>query len=206
MERLYSNLSLKLLALAFAVLFWLLASNREVAETTVRVSLKLIPTGDYTVISYEPRKVELTVEGFRKEILSLKEKKQVQFLLPKELKNGVNPVTLRKDSFLLPNQSLRIRRVEPKTIKVNVELLSKKLVKVVPQVELPPNATVKTDPNYVVMLLPEEIKEVIDRVKTEKIDASGVKPPADFYLKRQSNYKVFVKEVKVEIRERRKEK
>jgi len=206
MERLYSNLSLKLLALAFAVLFWLLASNREVAETTVRVSLKLIPTGDYTVISYEPRKVELTVEGFRKEILSLKEKKQVQFLLPKELKNGVNPVTLRKDSFLLPNQSLRIRRVEPKTIKVNVELLSKKLVKVVPQVELPPNATVKTDPNYVVMLLPEEIKEVIDRVKTEKIDASGVKPPADFYLKLQSNYKVFPKEVKVEIRERRKEK
>jgi hypothetical protein len=206
MKRLYSNLSLKLLALAFAVLFWLLASNREVAETTVRVSLKLIPTGDYTVISYEPRKVELTVEGFRKEILSLKEKKQVQFLLPKELKNGVNPVTLRKDSFLLPNQSLRIRRVEPKTIKVNVELLSKKLVKVVPQVELPPNATVKTDPNYVVMLLPEEIKEVIDRVKTEKIDASGVKPPADFYLKLQSNYKVFPKEVKVEIRERRKEK
>ncbi|ADU96858.1 YbbR-like domain-containing protein [Thermovibrio ammonificans] len=205
MKRLYSvlfsNLHLKVLAFAFAVLFWLLATNKEVAETQLELKVRPIATGDYTVVSYRPKTVTLLVEGYRKELLALKEKKEVEVKLPKELKSGVNVIEVNRNNLQLPVPSVKVKTVQPKEIKVTIELLAKKLVRVEPGFKVKKGWRVEFDPNYVTVFVPEEIKEVIDSVQTEGVSLAGVKPPASFVLRLDTPFKVFPGQVKVTLKE-----
>ena len=195
------NWHYKLLALLFAVLLWFIAASKEVSEAEVDVKLNLVPTGNYKVEDFFPKKVKLTVEGYRKTILSLKERGYVDYKLPEYLnvENGTAVVKLKKDRFDVPS-SVKVKSVFPDTVRVKVERLVEKAVPVHLNVYgLPEGAKVRVVPNYVVVLVPEKEKNRLKWVETERVDLSGVKGTAEIYLKLLCRYKVEPDTVKLII-------
>jgi len=209
MKKLYNlitnNFQYKLLAVVFSILLWFLATNKEIVDTTITVNYKPVPKGNYKVVDYSPRKITLRIEGYRKDILSLEGLKEVKLILPPNIEgSGWKTIRIRKDNIQLPVESVKLKKVSPKMIKVKIEKLYRKIVPVVLNAEdIPKGAKVKIDPNYAVVLLPEDKKDFVFEVKTERIDLKGVKLPATFVLKLKTVYSVEPKEVKITLEEKR---
>ena len=207
MKRVYSliteNIHYKLLAIVFALLLWFLATNKEIAETVLTVKYTPVPGGDYEIVDYSPKKLKLKVEGYRRDILQLKEEGRVKVVLPGELprENGWVLLKLRREFIKLP-VSVKVKGVEPKKVRIKVEKLVRKAVPVEPQLSGVKSGTkVVVIPNYAVISLPEELSEAEISVKTETVDVSGVKLPAEIEVKLKSNYRVEPKTVKIILEE-----
>lgn len=183
-ELFLKNLHLKVLSLIFALLFWFLATNREIAETTVRLKIEPVATGNYRIIDYRPKEFTFVVEGYRRELSRLKEREKIRFRLPQELgtEKGWVKVRLRKEEFHF-GASVRVKKISPPFIEVKVEKLIRVAVPVVADFKnLPPGALVELHPNYAVISLPEELKGVPINVRTEEVDLKGVKLPAELVV------------------------
>ncbi len=203
MRRVYNliteNLHYKLLALIFAVLLWFLATNKEVTEAVLTVKYVPVSTGDYKVVDYSPKKLKLKIEGYRRDILQLKEDKVIKVVLPGNLsaENGWIILKLRKEYVKLPI-SIKVKKISPERIRVRIEKLVRKAVPIKPQLEgLRRGVVVRVKPNYAVIALPEELSEASLSVETEKVDVSDVKLPAEIEVKLKSNYKVEPKRVEI---------
>jgi len=195
------------LALVFALLFWFLATNREIAETTVRLKVEPVPGGNYRVIDYRPKELTFTVEGYRRELSRLKELPKVPFRLPSELQreSGWVKVPLRKEDFYL-GSSVKIKKISPPFVEVKVEKLIKRVVPVeVNFVGLPREAEVLLNPSYAVVSLPEELAKVPITVKTEKVDLTGIKLPATLVVSLESRFQVEPERVEVKIVRRKRD-
>ncbi|WP_457680952.1 hypothetical protein [Thermovibrio sp.] len=202
LSALFSNFHYKLLAVAFALLLWLLAANKEIAEITVRLKVKPVPTGDYRVVDFRPRYFTLKLEGVRKELLTLRENGEFYYYLPKDLevKGSWIKVKIKKDKIYLPIQSAKVKSVSPKYLEVKVEMLVRKAVPVRVVVSgLKRDFKVKAVPNYAVVYVPEEVAQFVNSVKTEKVDLSSVKPPAALFVKLVSPYKLDYPKVELFI-------
>jgi len=202
-EILLNNLHLKVLALIFALLFWFLATNREIAETTLKLKVEPLPGGNYRVIDYRPKELTFTLEGYRRELERLKELSKVTFRLPSELprERGWVKIPLKKEDFNF-GSSLKIKRISPNFLEVKVEKLIKRVVPIeVSLVGLPKGAEIVVDPSYAVISMPEELAKVPITVKTETVDLSGVKIPATFVVSLESKFKVEPVKVKIVRRE-----
>ena len=197
------NWHYKLLAFSFALLIWFVATNKETAQEEITIKLLPQPTGNYKILDYSPKKIILTVEGYRSGILSLKESGQVRYKLPSKLKLIKNKalVELKKENFLLP-PSIRIKSVFPNTVEVKIEKLIAKAVPVkLKAYGIPFKAKINLDPNYVVVMTPKE--EKVKFVETQKVDLSGIKGKSIIYLKLNTKQKVEPNLVKVTIIPRR---
>ncbi len=201
LNAIFNNIHYKVLAVGFAVLLWLLATNREITEAEIQVKIHPISTGNYRVIDYKPHKLSIVVEGYRKDLLILKEKPSVNLLLPEDIKSSDKSkceIELKPSDIILPVPSAKIRRISPNKIEVAIERLVKKVV----PVKL--NATgvkrglkLRLSPNYVIVYVPEEVKKKIKYVKTEKIDLSSIRGKGEIYLKILSKYRVEPDTVKL---------
>jgi hypothetical protein len=198
------NIHLKVLALIFALLLWLLATNKEITQS--RLSLKLLPKAQessYRLSDYSPKKVELVVEGPRAEIGKLRESGKVEVELPptiEKTRHGWVEVELRRESFAI-SPSLKVREVEPKKIRVKVEKLLKKAVPIRLNLRgVPPNAIVELHPNYATISIPEELASLPLTVQSEVVEVGEVRLPAEIVVPLDSKLPVEPKSVKVIIR------
>ena len=198
------NIHYKLLALIFAVLLWFLATNKEITEAVITVKYSPVISGDYQVVDYAPKKLKLKVEGYRKEIVQLKEEGKVRIILPPvpAEKNGWFTFKVKKEMVKLPFTTLKLKSVEPKRIKVKLEKLIRKAVPVEAElVGLKKGVSVRVVPNYAVVSLPEELSGAVISVRTESVDVSDVKLPAEIEVRLKSNYRVEPKTVKIILEE-----
>ena len=194
------NLHYKIIAVVFSVLLWFLAANKEITETTLTVKYTIIPAGDYQIVDYSPKELKLKVEGYRREIIQLKEEGKVKVLLPGELpqESGWIEWKLNKDSIKLPFSTLKVKSVSPKKIRVKVEKLIRKAVPVkVELTGLTGKVKIRVIPNYAVVSLPEDSATSVISVKTEKVDVSEVKFPAVIEVNLKSRYRVEPQKVEI---------
>ncbi len=194
------NIHYKLLALVFAVLLWFLATNKEITEAVITVKYVPVSSGDYQVVDYTPKKLKIKVEGYRKEIIQLKEEGKVRIILPPAPaeENGWLTFKVKKEMVKLPFTTLKLKSVEPKRIKVKLEKLIRKAVPVEAElVGLKKGVSVRVVPNYAVVSLPEELSGAVISVKTESVDVSDVKLPAVLEVKLRSNYRVEPNRVEI---------
>ena len=198
----FGNLHLKLLALVFALLFWFLASNKEIAETEITLKVRPVLNGNYRVVDYKPKELTFLVEGYRNQLLKLRELSCVYFKLPSFIRgrNGWIVVPLKKEYFFLLPQ-VKVKKVYPDMISVKLERLVKRVAKIEPRlVNLPKGVKVRVFPNYAVVLLPEELGNVPLRVKTEVVDLKGITLPAQIVVSLENPYPVEPKEVKITLK------
>ncbi|WP_456341684.1 hypothetical protein [Thermovibrio sp.] len=196
------NLHLKLLAVIFALLFWFLATNKEIAETTIKLRVEPIITGDYRVVDYRPKELTFVIEGYRRDLNRLKELTKVSFKLPPELgrKSGWVKVKLKREDFYF-GLSVKVKKIEPSEIEVKVEKLVRVAVPIVLKFKgLPVGALIELHPNYAVLSLPEELKGVPITVETEEVDLKGVKLPVELVVPLSSRFQPEPKKVKVVIK------
>lgn len=199
-EVIANNFHYKVLAFIFTLLLWFLATNKETADAILTLKYTPVPTGDYRVVDYFPKTLKIKVEGYRKEILRLKEEKKVKVYLPDSIpeSKGWIKLNLTKEMIKLPSPTINLKKFEPKSIEVKVEKLVKKAVPI--QVELSglkKRVKVKVVPNYAVVSLPEDTAGYVIFVRTEKVDVSDVKLPAVIEVKLKSNYRVEPQKVKI---------
>jgi hypothetical protein len=203
LDLLFYEIHYKVLALIFATLLWLLATNKEITEAEVKVKIIPFPTGNYEIIDYYPTQVYLSCEGYRKDLLILKEKGVVKVLLPKVLpiKNKKGMLEIKLNNLILPVSSVEVKEVKPKYLKVKVEKLIKKVVPVKLNASgIQKNFKLVLSPNYVIVYVPEKEKNKVKFVKTEKIDLSSIKENAEIYLNIESDFKVEPQKVKLIVR------
>ncbi|ADY73047.1 hypothetical protein Dester_0392 [Desulfurobacterium thermolithotrophum DSM 11699] len=197
----------KVLALLSAILLWLLATNKEITETELRVKVSPLSRGNYKIIDYFPKEINLTVEGYRKDLLILKEKNLVRILLPEKIQtneSGTALVKIKKDKLLLPVSSVKVKKIDPSYLRIKAEKLIKKVVPVkLEAIGIRKNLKLILSPNYVIVYIPEKLKNKVHFVRTEKIDLSSIKGNAEIYLNIVSNYKVEPSRVKLIIRKNR---
>ncbi|TCK06490.1 hypothetical protein [Phorcysia thermohydrogeniphila] len=195
----------KVLALLFATLLWLLAVNREISEVELQLKIHPIPTGNYRIIDYHPKVVTILVEGYRKDLIILREKGTVKFVLPANLlpnKDGKISVKIDKSRLILPIQSVKVKKIHPESITVEVENLIEKAVPVkLNIVGLKKGLKLDISPNYVIVYLPKDAKNSVKYVETEKVDLSSVKGKGEIHLKLVSKYRVEPNTVKITVRE-----
>ena len=194
------NFHYKVLAFIFALLLWFLATNKETTEAILTVKYTPVSTGDYKVTDYFPKTLKIKVEGYRKEILRLKEEGKVKVYLPSSIpkSKGWIKLNLTRDMIKLPFSTINLKNFEPQSIKVKVEKLIKKAVPIKVELSgLKEGISVKVVPNYAVVSLPENTAGCIIHVRTEKVDVSDVKLPAVLEVKLKSNYRVEPKRVEI---------
>ncbi len=195
----------KILALLFAVLLWLLAVNREISEAEIELKVQPVSTGNYKILDYYPKEITIRAEGYRKDLVILKEKGSVKLFLPKNLipnKDGRISVKIDKTKLVFPIQSIKVKKIKPDTIIVNVENLVGKAVPVkLNVVGLRKNLDLVISPNYVIVYLPKDAKNSVKYVETEKVDLSSVKGKGEIYLRLASKYRVEPSTVKITVRE-----
>ena len=91
----------------------------------------------------------------------------------------------------LPFTTLKLKSVEPKSIKIKLEKLIRKAVPVEAElVGLKRGVSVRVVPNYAVISLPEELSGAVISVRTESVDVSDVKLPAEIEVRLKSNYRL----------------
>ncbi|WP_163327743.1 hypothetical protein GFV12_03365 [Desulfurobacterium thermolithotrophum] len=197
----------KVLALLSAILLWLLATNKEITEAELKVKVSPLSRGNYKIIDYFPKEINLTVEGYRKDLLILKEKNLVRILLPEKIQtneSGTALVKIKKDKLLLPISSVKVKKIDPNYLRIKAEKLIKKVVPVkLEAIGIRKNLKLILSPNYVIVYIPEKLKNKVHFVRTEKIDLSSIKGNAEIYLNIVSNYKVEPSRVKLIIRKNR---
>ncbi len=206
LDILFHRLHYKLLALVFSVLLWLLAVNKEISEAEVKLKLTLLRTGNYHVLKYNPEKVTVLVEGYRKDLIMLKEKGTAIYKLPSSIvadKKGLASVDLSKDNLILPIQSVKVKRIKPDILNIKIEKLVEKAVPVKPNITgLRKGMKWHVSPNFVIVYVPESLKKRIKYVSTEKVDVSLVKKRAELHLKIVSNFQVAPDTVRLTVEER----
>jgi len=205
LDVLFYRFHYKVLAFIFAILLWLLAVNREISEVELPFRIQPIPTGNYRIVDYYPKVVTILLEGYRKDLLILREKGTVKFPLPPNLfpeADGKVSVKIDRSKLILPVQSVKVKRVSPQEITVKIEKLIEKAVPVkLNVIGLRKGLKLDISPNYVIVYLPEDEKNSVKYVETERVDLSSVKKNGEIYLRLDSKYKVEPKIVKVKIRE-----
>ncbi len=194
------NFHYKILSIVFALLLWFLATNKETTEAILVLKYRPIPTGDYKIVDYKPKSLKLKVEGYRKEIIRLKEGGWIKVFLPSDIHKtkGWISINLTKQMIALPNSALNIKDFKPKKIKVKLEKLIKKAVPIKPELSgLKSGVKIRVIPNYAVVSLPEDTVGCVISVRTEKVDVSEVKLPAVLEVKLKSNYRVEPNKVEI---------
>ena len=195
----------KLLALLFAVLLWLLAVNREISEAEIKLRIQPVATGNYRILDYYPTEVTIQAEGYRKDLIILREKGSVKLFLPSNLAPGSDgrvSVKIDKTKLILPIQSIKVKRIKPDTVTVDVENLVGKAVPVkLNVVGLRKGLKLDISPNYVIVYLPKDERNSVKYVETEKVDLSSVKGKGEIYLRLTSKYRVEPDTVKITVRE-----
>jgi len=202
---LFNNVHYKLISLLFAVLLWLLAVNKETAEVIVKLRYVPVSAGSYRILDYRPKMLNVELVGYRKDLVTVGNLKQVSLLLSKKLSKseGWIRVKVEKNNLILPVESVKVKGIKPKWVEIKIEKIVKKLVPVEADLTgVPKGATVKEEPNYVVVSVPEGKAEEVKSVKTERVDLSGVKLPAVLVLKLKSRFEVEPETVKVTVEEK----
>ncbi len=195
------NLHYKLLALIFSILLWFLATNKEISEVILIVKYVPVSTGNYKVVDFEPKKLKLKIEGYRKELIQLNDMKTpIKIYLPQDIpvENGWVSLELRKSQIKLPAETVKVKEIKPDKIKIKIEKLIKKAVPIRPNVlGLKKGIKIEIIPNYAVVLLPEELLNTKLTVQTEKVDVTNVQLPAYLVVKLKSKYRVEPNKVEV---------
>ncbi len=200
---LFENFHYKVIALIFSVLLWFLAAKKEIVSTEITAKLQVQPPENFYVIDSEPKKLHIFVEGLRSDISLLKENPYVIVKLGRNLpeKKGFVEIRISKENLILPVRSVEVKTYSPKTIKVKLEKLIKKVVPVkLEAYGIKEGYRLILSPNYVTILVPESVKSKVKFIRTERVDISSIKGNAELYLNVETKYKPNPKRVKLIIR------
>ncbi len=173
------NWVLKLLSLSFAVFLWYFVVGEDKIDLTIQIPLEIINLPENLTISNQFKKdLEVTVNGPRGLVRNLAQHHISRPVDLSKAEPGTLVVKNSADSIPLP-RGVRLLRVKPTDVIIQVDKLTKKVLPIIAQVEgkVPPGYTlvaISTDPPSIPLVGPQAVMEQQDSLATAPIVVTGL--------------------------------
>lgn len=170
---------LKILAFSLAVMMWFFVTYKGQSEMVIEVPIefKNIPKG-FVLIKQSVNKVNVQISGHERLLKALRPINARLIVDSSSAKRGENEFHFNKNDVIIP-RSLKVTRIEPTSIKYNLDESQTKTVPVrVPVIGIPDKGykvtNISVNPSTVqIEGARSEINE-INLLKTETIDVTGL--------------------------------
>jgi len=177
-----SNIGIKILALFLSVLLWFHAHTERMYIIERKVPINyILPQDTLFVITSLPKEVTIRIKGKGKNLLLLSFSKLQGVLNLRNLKAGKHTVKISPENVGLPSQlNLQVVSIMPPAISTVIDNLSKRRVRVEPQIEDTPEegyffTGTRTKTRRVYLLGPSQLIADYRTVKTEPISLNNRK-------------------------------
>ncbi len=179
------NIGKKVLALLLAVTLWFIANIEQNVQKTLTIDIiydKLSP--GLVIMNNPPQKLKISVRGTRGQLSTLSAKSLSYVLDLSNVTPGVSRFEIHPDQVKVP-RGIQIVGLTPAEIKLEVDRLVKKKVKVNPVIG-PPDSGFEivgepvVNPKTVVVEGPNKILYSLKAIPTDTVSTSGVK--SDFTI------------------------
>jgi YbbR domain-containing protein len=181
----FTNLGLKALSLAIAVILWYGVSRDSVVERSIRVPVEFQNTPDgLQIVGDAPGSVDVRVRGASSLLSRIETGDVVAVLDMHTARPGQRMFHVLTDEVRVP-AGMEITQVNPPTITVQLERTGTRSVRVVPAVEGKPAEGyvvegISSDPDHVEIVGPESRLRLIDEAITEPVSvANATRPVTD---------------------------
>lgn len=203
---LLKNLSLKIIAVLFSVALWIIATHRGLSEIVLDVPLefKSIPPG-LVLVNHDVKKVSLSIKGQERLIRNVRPTDIRAYVDLGEAKKGEGMYTISEDNLKLPRW-VTVTNVDPSIVKVSLEKLVSKTVKIKPAIVGDPEKgfyvkLIEVIPKSVVIEGKSSDVKRVTAIETEPVDVTDLKEnfKQDVKLDTPENIKAKVEYVTVSI-------
>jgi len=216
-EIITKNPGLKAISLVLAIILWLFVTSETGGELSVATPLEFYELpGKLIVTSVSAEAINVRINGSRSQLERLASRDIRTRVDLSDAKQGANTFDILPRNVTVP-QGLKISQISPSSIKVELDQVVDKIVRIQPVVQGKPEAgyrvtRITVDPRYIKLEGARSRLMEIREVSTEEIDVSGLRETvkvevalrlADLNLKRGVARRV---RVTVEIEEERAEK
>ena len=200
------NLGLKIVAVLFSIVLWIIATHRGLSEMVLDVPLefKNIPPG-LVLVNYDIKKVSLGVKGQERLIRNVRPANIRVYVDLSKAKKGEGMYVISKENLKLPRW-VTVTNIDPSSVKVALEKLVSKTVQVKPVIVGDPEKgfyikLIDVNPQAVVIEGKSSDVKRVSSIRTEHIDITGYKENVtqDVKLETPENTKAKVEYVKVKI-------
>jgi YbbR domain-containing protein len=178
----FRHFGLKMLALALAVLLWLVVSGEETVERSVRVPLELqqVPQG-LDLMSEPPNTVDVLVRGASDAVSRMSPGDLVAVLDLRAARPGRRLFPLTPQEVRAPF-GVDVVEITPNTVAMTFEKEAAREIPVAPSVEGRPApgyviGQIKSDPANVQVIGPEDALDRIRAAMTEPVQVGGATAP-----------------------------
>ena len=200
------NLGLKIVAVLFSIVLWIIATHRGLSEMVLDVPLefKNIPPG-LVLVNYDIKKVSLGVKGQERLIRNVRPANIRVYVDLSKAKKGEGMYVISKENLKLPRW-VTVTNIDPSSVKVALEKLVSKTVQVKPVIVGDPEKgfyikLIDVNPQTIVIEGKSSDVKRVSSIRTEHIDITGYKENVtqDVKLETPENTKAKVEYVKVKI-------
>lgn len=124
-KRLFDNLGLKALSLAFAILLWFFISSKGKTGSVIDVKLEYINLPQsYEVLTGEPDTVRLDLFGNKQMIRGLQPEEVHVFVDLSDAGLGQVLYTIKREMIKLPG-SIKVSKITPEAVKITIDKAAK---------------------------------------------------------------------------------
>jgi YbbR domain-containing protein len=175
------NRGKKILAVAFAVALWFSANIEQDVEKSISAGVSYIDLpSDLVIMNEPPQTLSLRVRGPRTQLASLSSNRDVVFTLDlSHASPGISKFEVHTDQ-IKPPRGVQVIGISPAEIRIDIDKVVQKEVKVKPVVGLPDSgyeivAEPKVTPSKAMIKGPKRMVSQIESVSTDLVSTTGVK-------------------------------
>lgn len=174
-----NNFLIKLFSLFFAIILWFFVTSQGKLEVNLNIPLELRKAPSNTLIVGDVAEyIDVRLKGRQSVIKNLSAGQVSAHLDLSNARQGENTIYLSHDNITAP-PNVEVARVSPKSVKVRLEALVKKDVKIIPETSGAPPAgyrlkRIEIKPETVAIEGAESIVNKISAIRTEAINLSAI--------------------------------
>lgn len=174
-----NNFLIKLFSLFFAIILWLFVASQGKLEVNLNVPLELRKApSNMLIVGDVAEYIDVRLKGRQSVIKKISAGQISAHLDLSNARQGENTIYLSNDNITAP-PNIEVARVSPKSVKVRLEALVKKDVKIIPETSGAPSAGyrlkgIEIKPETVAIEGAESIVNKISAIKTEAINLSAI--------------------------------
>jgi len=172
------NIGKKIIAIAIAIVIWFVVSIESNVEKNISIDVNYenLPAG-LVITNVPPEKINLVVRGTRSLLSSLSPRSFIFTLDLSHISKGLSKFDIRTDQ-ISPPKGIQVRGISPAEIKVDVDDLARKEVKVKPIIRPPETGfeivgEPEVTPEKAIISGPKSIVSKIKDISTDTVSTKG---------------------------------
>jgi YbbR domain-containing protein len=175
----FNNFLIKLFSLFFAIILWLFVTSQGNLEVNLNIPLELRKApSNMLIVGDVADYIDVRLKGRQSVIKNLSAGQISAHLDLSNAQTGENVIHLSSENIVMP-PNIEVTRISPKSIRIRLEQLAKKDIKVIPEIIGTPPAgyrlkNIEVNPQTVAVEGAEGVVNKLSAIKTEPINLSAI--------------------------------